>query len=151
MSGTPLHIIKSDGEVEVFEASKLEESLKHSGASQNVINEVVSHITSEMQEGMTTREIYQHAFEILHKKALPIALKYSLRHAVMELGPSGFPFEDYVAEIFRARGFEAKTGEVVKGHCIPHEIDVVAWNDKQLIMKKASEMDKNNQFDSDHR
>jgi hypothetical protein len=134
---TPLYIIKSDGNKELFDPSKLKESLQNSGAPSDVINEISDHISSEIEDGMTTREIYKHAFEILHKKAQPVALKYSLRHAVMELGPSGFPFEDYVAEIFRARGFEAKTGQVVKGFCIPHEIDVVAWNDEKLIMVEA--------------
>src|SRR3989344_4295584 len=86
---------------------------------------------------MTTKEIYTHAFEILHREEKPVALKYSLRHAIMELGPSGFPFEDFVAEIFRAKGFEAKTGQVVKGFCVEHEIDVVAWNEEKLIMVEA--------------
>lgn len=134
---SPLYIIKSDGNRELFDVTKLEESLKNSGAENNVVKEIASHISSEIEDGMTTREIYKHAFEILNKKAQPVALKYSLRHAVMELGPSGFPFEDYVAEIFRARGYKAETGQVVKGFCIPHEIDVVAWNEQKLIMVEA--------------
>lgn len=133
----PLLIIKSDGSKEPFDVNKLEESLQNSGATSEVIKEITSHISSEIEDGMTTREIYRHAYEILHEKSKPVALKYSLRHAVMELGPSGFPFEDYVAEIFRSRGFEALTGQVVKGHCIQHEIDVVAWNKEKLIMVEA--------------
>ncbi len=129
--------MKADGERELFDVSKLEESLVHSGASRKIIDDVISHISSEIEDGMTTREIYRHAFDILHKEERPVALKYSLRHAVMELGPSGFPFEDFVAEIFRATGFEAKTGQVVKGFCTEHEIDVVAWNNEKLIMVEA--------------
>jgi Holliday junction resolvase len=55
----------------------------------------------------------------------------------MELGPSGFPFEDFVAEIFRARGFKAETGKIIRGFCVEHEVDVVAWNDEKLIMVEA--------------
>lgn len=132
-----LFIIKSNGTRELFDPAKLRESLQHSGASIEVINEIISHVTSEIKENSTTGEIYNHAFEILREKAKPVSLKYSIRHAVMELGPSGFPFEDYVAEIFRARGFETKTGQVVEGFCIPHEIDVVAWNKEKLIMVEA--------------
>ncbi|MFZ2620915.1 MAG: ATP cone domain-containing protein [Minisyncoccia bacterium] len=133
----PVYIFKADGGREPFDIGKLEESLIHSGASQKSINDVLAHVSSELQDGMTTREIYQHAFEILHKEEKPVALKYSLRHAIMELGPSGFPFEDFVAEIFRGKGFEAKTGEIVKGFCVQHEIDVVAWNKEKLIMVEA--------------
>ncbi|MEQ1561175.1 MAG: restriction endonuclease [Nitrospira sp.] len=130
-------IYKADGTKEAFDVTKLEESLVHSGASKKSIADVIAHVSSELEDGMTTREIYRHAFEILHREEKPVALKYSLRHAIMELGPSGFPFEDFVAEIFRAKGFEAKTGQIVKGFCTEHEIDVVAWNDEKLIMVEA--------------
>jgi Restriction endonuclease len=55
----------------------------------------------------------------------------------MELGPSGFPFEDFIAEVFRSQGYEAVTGQVVKGFCVEHEVDVVAWNENKLIMVEA--------------
>ena len=133
----PTFILKADGSRELFDVTKLEESLLHSGASKKVIDDVLSHISSELENGMTTREIYHHAFEILRREERPVALKYSLRHAVMELGPSGFPFEDFVAEIFRAQGFTAETGQKVRGFCTEHEIDVVAWNNEKLIMVEA--------------
>ena len=132
-----IYIVKSDGSREPFSVAKLEESLLHSGASKKSITEVISHVSSELMDGMTTREIYKHAFEILKREEKPVALKYSLRHAIMELGPSGFPFEDFIAEIFRAKGFEAITGQMVKGFCTTHEVDVVAWDDKKLIMVEA--------------
>ena len=55
----------------------------------------------------------------------------------MQLGPSGFPFEDFVAEILRSQGLECLTRQTVLGGCVPHEVDVVAWNDKKLIMIEA--------------
>ena len=126
MDTQSIYVLKADGTKELFDVEKLRESLLHSGASQKVTDDVIAHVSSELADGMTTREIYQHAFEILHKEEKPVAMKYSVRHAIMELGPSGFPFEDFVAEIFRAKGFEAVTGQVVKGFCTSHEIDVVA-------------------------
>lgn len=121
----------------MFDVKKLEESLLHSGASPKVTGDVIAHVSSELQDGMTTREIYQHAFEILHREEKPVAMKYSVRHAIMELGPSGFPFEDFVAEIFRAKGFETLTDQSVRGFCTTHEIDVVAWNKVKLVMVEA--------------
>ena len=55
----------------------------------------------------------------------------------MELGPSGFPFEKFIAEIFKARGFKAQTNLMARGHCVEHEIDVIAWNDLKLIIAEA--------------
>ena len=91
----------------------------------------------ELVDGITTKEIYHKAFELLHKEEKPIALKYSLKRAIMELGPSGFPFEKFVAEIFKFKGYTAETGKLVKGFCVEHEVDVVAWNKDKLIMCEA--------------
>ena len=66
-----------------------------------------------------------------------VARSYSLRRAVMDLGPSGFPFEDFVAEILRAKGFECVTRQTVIGGCVPHEVDIVAWTAKKLVMIEA--------------
>lgn len=132
-----IYVIQADGERELFDPKKLEESLRHAGATEKVVDDIISHVMSELRDGMETREIYKHAFEVLHKESKPVALKYSLKRAVMELGPSGFPFEKYVAEIFKARGFIAETGKMVKGFCVEHEVDVVAWSDDKLIMVEA--------------
>jgi len=86
---------------------------------------------------MTTRDIYNRAFDLLHSEDKLVAVRYSLKKAIMELGPSGFPFEDYVAEIFKFKGFETLTGQVVKGQYVEHEMDVIAWNDEKLIMAEA--------------
>jgi len=56
---------------------------------------------------------------------------------VAQLGPTGFPFEKFVAEIFKAMGYSTVIDQVVEGKCVPHEIDVVAWKDKDLIMTEA--------------
>jgi hypothetical protein len=132
-----IFITKADGSKEKFDVNKLKTSLLRAGTPEKVVEDVISHVTSELSDGMTTREIYKHAFEMLHKDDRPIAIKYSLKRAVLELGPSGFPFEKFVAEIFKAQGFMAETGKIVKGFCVEHEIDVVAWNDQKLLMVEA--------------
>ncbi len=130
-------IVKANGEKEVFNALKLENSLLRVGASAETTEQIVKHITSELKDGMSTSQIYKHAFFLLHKAEHKVALRYSLKRAVMELGPSGFPFEDFVAEIFKAKGFTAETDKIVKGKCVEHEMDVVAYNENKLIMCEA--------------
>lgn len=130
-------IQKANGKHEAFDPEKLSSSLLRSGATQEEVDEVLEHIVAELHDGTTTSEIYKHAFTLLHNKTKPVARRYSLRRAVMDLGPTGFPFEDFVAEVLKAKGFETATRQVVLGGCVSHEVDVVAWNDKKLIMCEA--------------
>lgn len=130
-------IVKADGKHEAFDKEKLRFSLLHAGASAEATEEVINHLVPKLHSGMTTHDIYRHAFEVLAKINRPVARSYSLRRAVMELGPSGFPFEDFVAEILRAKGFECVTRQTVLGGCVPHEMDVVAWNATKLMMIEA--------------
>lgn len=136
MHGT-IYVIKADGTKEPFDVSKLERSLKKAGASSKTVQEILENTQAHLTHDITTHAIYKHAFDLLHKEEKPIALKYSLKRAIMDLGPSGFPFEDFVAEIFRKKGFEAETGKIVRGFCVEHEIDVIAWNNEKLIMVEA--------------
>ena len=130
-------IIKSTGEKELFDVRKLEASLARAGASKGSVDLIAGHILKEVRDGMSTGEIYAHAFSLLRRYEKPVALKYSVRRAVMELGPSGFPFEKFIAELFKARGFKAETNLLAEGHCVEHEIDVMAWNDLKLIIAEA--------------
>ncbi len=130
-------ITKADGTKELFEESKLIDSLKNAGGNDAIIEEVIDHVGKEMYDGMPTSEIYSRAFKLLRKHSMPMAVKYSLRRALSELGPDGFPFEKYIAKIFQAWEYETLTDQTVLGACVPHEVDVVAWNKEKLIMVEA--------------
>ena len=130
-------IIKSDGTRQLFEEEKLAGSLKHVGASPEAIDDVVDQIEREMHDGMTTADIYRRAFLLLHKHSAPAAAKYSVRRGMMELGPDGFPFEKFVARIFKMWGYDAVTDQTVFGTCVDHEVDVVAWKGDSLAMVEA--------------
>ena len=133
------YVTKANGEKELFDYKKLEGSLKKIDASEELIAEVVSEVSAEAKNRslITTQEIYRLAFSILRKKHKPIAVRYSLKKAVAQHGPTGFPFEKFVAEIFKAMGYSTIIDQVVEGKCVPHEIDVVAWKEKELIMTEA--------------
>ncbi len=134
---TGIYIIKSDGVRELFDREKLLKSLHKIGTDQNTADLIISKIESTITDGQTTKEIYRQAFTLLKKHQRPVALRYSLKRAVGELGPSGFPFEKFVAEIFKAQGYQAVTDQIVMGNCVPHEMDIVAYNDNELIMVEA--------------
>ncbi len=132
-----ISITKADGSKELFEESKLVDSLKNAGGTDATVEEIVAHIGKEVHDGITTGEIYSSAFKLLRTHSISTAVKYSLRRALSELGPGGFPFEKYVAKIFQAWGYETLTDQTVLGVCVSHEVDVIAWNDKKLLMIEA--------------
>jgi hypothetical protein len=131
------YVTNASGEKEVFYYKKLENSLRKAGAAEDVIKEVVAEISKEGKDGITTNDIYRKAFSILRKKQRSVAVRYSLKKAVAMLGPTGFPFEKFIAEIFKAEGYTTIIDQVVQGKCVEHEVDVVAWKVKELIMVEA--------------
>lgn len=126
-------IIKQDGTEEAFDVNKLRGSLKRSGASDTATEEVIEKIEKELKDGMTTDIIYKHAFKHLEKVERPVAAKYSMKRAVLALGPTGYPFEDFIAEIFRAKGYATKVGIMINGACVEHEVDIIAKKEGQII------------------
>jgi len=131
------YIVKATGEREEFNPQKLRDSLLRAQAGAETADKIVNQIENELKDGSSTKDIYHHAFALLGKEESPAAARYSLRRAIMELGPTGFPFEQFVAEIFRTKGFETMTDFIAKGECADHEIDIVAWNKEKLIFVEA--------------
>ncbi|MBI2474132.1 MAG: restriction endonuclease, partial [Candidatus Taylorbacteria bacterium] len=132
-----IYITKADGTKELFDPNKLAVSLITSGASKGTAKHIAEHVSKELDDGMSTSMIRDHAFFLLDRMEKPASARYSLKRALAELGPSGFPFEQFVAEIFRARGFHVETNQFIRGHCAEHEVDLVAWNENKLIMTEA--------------
>lgn len=130
----PLLVLKENGELEAFDASKLVHSLHRSGASDKSISSVLKEVKGDIRHGMPTNLIYKQAYNHLRQIEKPAALRYSLKRAVMDLGPSGFPFEDFIGEIFKAKGFNVETGSIMQGSCVEHEVDLVAQNDKKYLI-----------------
>lgn len=126
-------ITKQDGAQEPFNPLKLRRSLERVGCSENVCNEIIGEVESELHEGDGTGAIYKRAFDLLRKKEQPLAARYSMKRAILDLGPSGFPFEDFVAEIFKSKGFNVSTDRYVTGICAPHEVDVYALKEDICI------------------
>jgi hypothetical protein len=127
-------ITKADGGTEAFDPAKLEHSLELAGATSTVRARVLAAIVHELQPSMTTEAIYRRAFDILKKEeSTPIAARYSIKRAVFALGPSGFPFEQFLAEILRGHGWRVRTGVTLTGRCAPHEVDVLAEKNDQRV------------------
>lgn len=129
-----IQIIKANGEREPFSEFKLSRSLRRSGSSPRLTEQIVAHIKKELRDGIKTRDIYAHARKLLIREKEPLAARYSLKEALMALGPSGHPFEAFVGEIMKTLGYKVSLRQILKGRCVNHEVDVVARKGNRHIM-----------------
>ncbi len=124
---------KSTGESAQYSEDKLRLSLLRAGAGQLAVNDVIDELQTRLYDGISTKNIYRIAFSILKKQQqIPVAARYKLKHGIMELGPSGFPFEKFIGEIFKHQGFEVQVGVMMNGACVTHEVDVLAQKDNMV-------------------
>lgn len=128
-----MKVKKQSGELVDFDPKSLHRSLSRSGATKPEIEEVFSAVNNFLYSGISTRELYQKAFDELKKFRSSYAARYSLKRALQELGPEGHLFEEWIAKIFIEQGYQALTGITVQGAAVTHEIDVVAQKGEELI------------------
>jgi len=133
----PQIITKADGSREPFDQRKLASSLMRAGAPQDIAEMIAEDVSREISEGMTTHDIYSRAFNRLRKERRSNAARYSLKRAVLELGPSGFPFEAFLSKIFESQGYAVALDQHIKGACVEHEIDVVLTTEKEIVFVEA--------------
>lgn len=129
-----IHVIKENGERTVFDPAKLRQALRLSGAGTEAQEKIVQLVSKQLYDGIPTRTIYRIAFDLLKKKSHRMAGRYKLKNAVMELGPTGFPFEKFVGKIFETMGYAVETGVLIQGKCVQHEVDVVARKPGEMLM-----------------
>lgn len=118
-------IKKASGETEPFFQDKIERSLKRIGTPDKFIREIIAGI-ERAPEITSTRDIYFYIAHYLKGVDRALASRYNLKNALYQLGPEGFLFEKFIAELFNAQQFRTKNDFVVKGNCVDHEIDVIA-------------------------
>ncbi|OGH06102.1 MAG: hypothetical protein A2W22_04285 [Candidatus Levybacteria bacterium RBG_16_35_11] len=133
-----INVVKANGKTEPFSEEKLRASIRRAGIDTQIENDVVEQIKAGLYENIKTSEIYGQIRQFLGRSPQPMGgSKYSLKQAIMQLGPTGYPFEDFIAEVLEAEGFKTKVRVVLQGKCITHEIDVVAEKEGKKIMVEA--------------
>ncbi|MBU6214431.1 hypothetical protein KGM48_01110 [Patescibacteria group bacterium] len=124
-------IIKADGATEVFDPTRLMMSLEQAGAGVHSAERIARSIAATVHAGASSKDIYSRAFAMLRKEARPVAARYALRRALLELGPTGHPFEDFVSHLFRKEGWQVETRKLIQGKCVQHEVDFYAAHPEQ--------------------
>lgn len=119
-------IIKASKEREEFSREKLLESLLRARVRYSLAVKVVGEVSNRIRSGTSTREIYRIVVDALLKEDVTAANRYRLKESIMLLGPQGYPFEEYFAELLKAYGYHVELNQLVEGKCVIHEVDIVA-------------------------
>ena len=121
-----INVTKAGGETAPFNADKIRRSLLRVKTDPVLIERIVEAVDRELYDGIPTSKLYKMVFGELKKRQKVAAGKYNLKRAVMDLGPTGYPFEIFIGALWQAEGFQTTTGQILKGYCVSHEVDVVA-------------------------
>src|SRR5579872_2361021 len=128
------YIQKASGERETFSVKKFRRSLKKAGASRQETEMVLREVMK--RKPATMHDLHMLAINMLKKENRPIADRYNIKRGIMELGPEGFSFEQFMGELFRALGYRVKTDQIIPGACVDHQIDALLEKDgKQSIVE----------------
>ncbi len=123
----PKHpILKSTGKVEYFSQKKLHKSIERTGLPKKCCKKIVEQISQNIKPGTSTKEIYKDAARLVQDQSPKAAVFYTLKKALLDLGPTGYEFEYFVAKYFEEIGFSTFVGITLQGQFVRHEVDVVA-------------------------
>src|SRR3989344_4923620 len=133
-----VNVVKASGQKEPFSEIKVRNSIRRAGIPKDLQEEVLTHVKTKIYENIHTSEIYKHITEFLEASPQPFnKTKYTLKQAIMDLGPTGYPFEDYVAEILKSEGYQTHVRQILEGQCVSHEVDIIAQKDDKKILIEA--------------
>ncbi|MCR4263241.1 MAG: restriction endonuclease [Candidatus Roizmanbacteria bacterium] len=125
---------KADGSFEDYSEEKVRTSLLRAGADDQTIKDITEHINTKLFEGISSQDIYALIYGELKRKNHMLVSRYNLKRAIMELGPTGYPFEKFVAGVLQTQGYTTQVSQTIPGECVYHEVDVVAVKDGKRSM-----------------
>ncbi len=119
-------VVKQSGEIEPLQIEKLQTIVARVGGSYQLAEAVVKDIIADLPARVTTHELYRRLFQRLRQEHPAYSLRLNLKQAIADLGPTGFPFEQFIAKVLERAGYRTQTNLVLPGKCVQHEIDVWA-------------------------
>jgi hypothetical protein len=122
-------VVKASGMVEEFDARKLADSLIRSGAPETVARDIAEKVSLQIAPSFHTKHIFRMAKKLLRQYNRVSGMRYTIKRAIYALGPTGYPFEKYVARMLKSYGYSVEVNRMIKGYCVTHEVDVLASRD----------------------
>jgi len=130
-----VRVTTRSGQRQKFSADKIRRTCLRAGASRELADRVVRDVSSRLYEGIPTRDILEMVLDDLRRfEAGEVASRYDLKNAIMRMGPAGFAFETFIAELLREYGYKASLRMKIQGRCALHEIDIVLEKGEERIM-----------------
>ncbi|MCS7184240.1 MAG: restriction endonuclease [Patescibacteria group bacterium] len=127
-------IIKKLGGEELFDEKKFCQNLTNIGIDYSTSNKICRNIYDKLPSIAKSSEVFKLTLNELKKINNYYALRYNLKKAIFDLGPTGYPFEQYFAKILAEYGYETIINEFVEGQCLSYEIDIIAVKDNQRYL-----------------
>ncbi len=129
-----LNVVNRKGENEPFSFRKVYRSARRVGASKDLSQKIAETIEKQAYSGIETSEIFKKVKKLLKQEVPKAALRFNLKEGMKKLGPTGFPFEKYIGEIFSRNNFKVKFSQYIRGFCCKYEIDFLAKNGNLLYL-----------------
>lgn len=127
-------MVKESGEKERFSAGKVKNALRRAGLSAKESEEVLHRLRSKLHDGIATKRIYAMVYELVDEMRPEVSHRYNLKRALLEIGPEGYEFEDFIGKLLMLEGYRTELRQTLQGACVTHEIDVVAAKDSEAYM-----------------
>ncbi len=129
-----MQVIKSSGETEKFNSKKIYYSVLEAKGSKKLAKEAMQEVKKRFRENFSSQEILTFLMKFL-KKEPGVSERYDLKRAIMSLGPKGFFFEKYFAQILNNYEYKTQIGQKLKGKNILQEVDVTAIKEKKILIE----------------
>ncbi len=129
-----MQVIKSSGDFEKFDHKKIYKAVRNAGGSKKLASAAVNEVRKMYRENIPTREIFEFLLNFL-KQEPGVSQRYGIKRAIMSLGPTGFPFEQFFARVLEYYGYKTTTDNQLKGKRITHEVDIVAIKNKKWMIE----------------
>ncbi len=122
-------IIKHNGARVPFDVERVRQSIRRAGGADVDVDAVVAAVQKSIHANTTTNDVYRTVQHELARRTPGVACRYTLRDALLQLGPAGFYFEQYLAALLARTGYVTELPDEFQGSCVQHEVDVVAKKD----------------------
>ena len=129
-----MQVIKSSGDFEKFDGKKIYHSIRDAGGSNKLARGAVKEIKKKFRAQTSTEEILNFLIKFLSREP-GVSERYDLKRAIMSLGPSGFPFEKFFAQVLESSGYKTTIDNKLKGKKIFQEVDIVAEKEKKWMIE----------------
>jgi hypothetical protein len=117
-----IFVTKANGSKQLFDKQKIVQTCLRMGLNREVALEVAQQVEEKLYEGITTQEILQIVFALIHKHL------FDLKHGISLMEPKP-EFEVFVRVLLAHSGFQVKPNTILRGLCGEHEVDAIANKD----------------------